>query len=379
MKKLIFTTLFIPVMVSCAKTEYKAGISIDISDGKSFSVADISDNFFYLQLDSTVLMPVIDEVTASGDYLFLFNSGSNPFNPASEGIFIATRDGKIVNALNKKGRGPNEYLDIGTFAYNPYGKYIIIHARSTHELIRYSVPELEFIDRWTIDGYCNGLIHLSSDDFIYVREAYTSDGSIEVLNAAKREFSNLPVEANYYSLEMAENMTFSSAGESSIYYARAGSNTSVFRIDSPTDIREEYYLNFGKYGTPQKYWQEGKDSDLDFEEIMFTGQYALLVHFFLDTPQLLSFWYYTSSEENYSQFYLFDKKSESKQVVERITIPGYNRPLTSVGLVDDFYVFCLYNHYFDKNSENADIKLKEAVENNTSDQPILLFLKPKMP
>lgn len=343
---------------------------IDIKNAEIVSITHICDSVSYLPLGSSDVIPIPEIIKPYNKYIFIFASGTNQ-------IFLIDKIGNIVNVLNKRGRGPNEYSDIGTFTYDPNKEHLIIHSRNTQELIRYMVPEFEFLDRWKTDVYFNSLTSLSDGRIIGIRETdKNSIGAIEILELDTKNRKKLPIETNTGSIEISADQTFSISDGGSVYYTQPGTDTRVLKFIDSQRYKEEYYLNFGKYGIPEKYWKE--NSDVDYGEILFEGHHAAMVHFFIDQDDMFSFWFVTSDKNDYTQLYIYDKKTEKKRVIKRINMPGYAKAIIPLGANNHFYVACVYNHFFDMDmGSDIDQNLRDIVKHNTVDQPILLFFRLK--
>lgn len=342
---------------------------MDFNNAKAATIDCLCDSVFYLQIDSVELIPPVDYIKTCDEYLFLFSSKTNQ-------IFIIDKQGNLINVLKKRGRGPNEYVDIGTFAYDPAGETLVIHARSTRELIRYSVPDLKFRNRWAVDAYFNSLTTLHGGKFIGIKEADVSSGAIELIDINKRDITTFPIKTNTGSLEVSVDPTFSMSESGEVFYAQPGQNTSIIKFDNSGNYQEAYYLNFGRYGIPVHYWEQ--EDCADFGKILSEAHYATMVQFFIDRKETFSFWFLTWDENNPIQLYIYNKIKNSNKYINKITIPGYKGEIVPVGMCGGFYIACLYNYEFDGNvNSGIDPNLRTIVKNNIADQPILVFFKLK--
>ncbi len=108
MKKLMSLVLCISALVSCIHSEQKQSVlKIDIQ--RPNPVPDILDKYHYITLETSdeSLIGEIKKIVIQNDKLYVLNSQST--------IKVFDDKGKFLSGIDKKGRGPGEYIEISDF------------------------------------------------------------------------------------------------------------------------------------------------------------------------------------------------------------------------------------------------------------------------
>ena len=146
--KNIFIILFILIFLySCNKRKEDISTveSITINAEKSISayLDEITDTIQYISLNlpDEVYIGNIDFIKSYAGYLFIYDQFQ------AKTITIVDRSGKFIGQLDRKGKGPGEYLDLEAFAFDSIKNELVIYDRWTNQLIFYSFPELKYLRR----------------------------------------------------------------------------------------------------------------------------------------------------------------------------------------------------------------------------------------
>ena len=146
MNKLFFSCLCIAVLLCCGackqstenKAEQQSENIIPIRFDKPYYVNKFSYLFSkvrYVPLEETPnsILGDITElmVTNNGDFIV--------FDALCDGVFRFAPDGKFLNKIGVKGRGPNEYVLPWDVEYDPFTNKVLVWDYGTHSILTYAL------------------------------------------------------------------------------------------------------------------------------------------------------------------------------------------------------------------------------------------------
>ncbi len=180
MKGFLTVTIFL-FMMSCDNKEESDIFTIDIDNAidvnhHALMEAIESIEFIPLETNTENLMGFINRVSLINDHIYIFDHLSNKIH-----IFNST--GKWLNTLNKKGKGPGEYLYIKNFRVDENGAlYVMTHGK----ILMYN-KDLHFIGEIIIPDDGNKIrdFYLFGKENIIFYKTYNKNGDNSLLQHFK--------------------------------------------------------------------------------------------------------------------------------------------------------------------------------------------------
>lgn len=130
--------LFQLFLISCNNVESKKSaqdyhvIKLDYHNQALSSIPEFSKiRFVPLETRNDVLIGAIDKIVVTENRFYVVDAHS------AEGVFIYNWDGKLINKIQSKGKGPREYVRIRGLAFDPYNNELVLAAPVAKKVIRY--------------------------------------------------------------------------------------------------------------------------------------------------------------------------------------------------------------------------------------------------
>lgn len=154
MKKCVFIICFFSFLISCTKSHDKHDITKKID---SASLMRGNYNTDYVVINSEVydkidvhkyndkiknikyIGLISDEPIGAFYQLMIFDEKIYILDNIIEKIFIFGTDGKIIRIINSRGRGPQEYIGLGTMCISKTDSCLIVSDRLSMHLLYYSL------------------------------------------------------------------------------------------------------------------------------------------------------------------------------------------------------------------------------------------------
>lgn len=353
----------------------------------TLKVVETTDTIFLSQIVSSI--EYIPLETPPGIYInraskiILFNDKF--FTISNEQIFIFDRNGKYLSKINRKGRGPNEYLSIMDFCVNPDdGTLCLITRSEKYNIDKYDLSG-NFVQRIPMDVFSfraevfNGILYSFNDgerekcvNLIDINTGKLQESFLEVRGIGDRP---MPIVNSYYF----------SKSDDELYFTRALSNT-IYSV-STTGVVPKFSLDFGSKNFPEKILKENKLTDDNIAN--FRNRYTTIETYTV-TPEFLHFIYIDNGVK--FGYYFFDNK-------ELLVSPNYKNDIVENGFppyrykYNDGMIFCAVDaleilSYFKMNFStysNKEIEtlatnnsfVKMATNLNESDNPVIIVAKCK--
>ncbi|WP_339606948.1 6-bladed beta-propeller [uncultured Roseivirga sp.] len=341
------------------------------AENTTLELAGFDVEYLSIVLPDSIYTGVIDNLKSFGDYIFLHNSTQ------TKTITITDLKGNFVGQLKRIGQGPEEYSYIDAFTYDEKKKELIIYDRNLRRLSTYSVPGLDFVSSKRIDKYIMNMESIDSDLFMIVSEeqvdAFNYEGVL-LVNSKGELVSKMDIDANIASMEISYPNTVSIIN-GDVYYAHPHEITTIYKInkDGP---EEEFKINFGDNGIPEKYW--GRTEAEDFESALEEGNKATWVQHFTLNNNTAAFWYMYIEPDN-RQLAVYNRKTKEVKSYEQFMIEGTDIVLPyPTGTINDKFVSILYGDEIEPNDVHGNPTLFKAIsENNTEQGLTFIVYKPK--
>ncbi len=193
--------------LSCSKTESELK-TIDILENNrsEIKISDLIDNIEYIPLASDSLLAYIMKVNYINNNFFVKDNKSK--------FLRFTEEGKLINQIGKRGRGPGEYRYASDFAIDhETGKIFIIGGKQ--EQIMVFSPEGNFIEALNLSKKHATSIGISEGNLLlfYFDGAQHNEENMELLDTKGNIIKSYP---NKYEFERGR-ATVQFAGECVMY------------------------------------------------------------------------------------------------------------------------------------------------------------------
>ena len=121
-------------------------------------LSDIADSLSYIKLatDTSNLIGVIDKIIPLKDRILIVDKD------ITQTIYIFDKSGKFIRKINKKGRGPGEYLSLNDVAVDVSNKRLIVHDDMAQKLSIFTY-EGEFIEKIRLDFITTSIAYLGNN------------------------------------------------------------------------------------------------------------------------------------------------------------------------------------------------------------------------
>ena len=121
-------------------------------------LSDIVDSLSYIKLatDTSNLIGVIDKIIPLKDRILIVDKD------ITQTIYIFDKSGKFIRKINKKGRGPGEYLSLNDVAVDVSNKRLIVHDDMAQKISIFTY-EGEFIEKIRLDFITTSIAYLGNN------------------------------------------------------------------------------------------------------------------------------------------------------------------------------------------------------------------------
>ena len=222
-----------------------------------------------------------------GDILFLFDE--------SRYCLYQVTGSTIVTALDKVGRGPGEYVDIGAFTYLPETREIVIFERATKTLLFYRDGSLT--RQIPLDFYVNAMEAFSSDHILFARESDYPGGPAAILDytlSTGDEKQLLSLREDQ--VELLPDWAFCNHNVL-IYFGITGLTTDIYSYRD--DIRKVASVSFSPDVLGKQYWTgefDDRKEDMLLEALQGGYGGAAVGPCLLQvSDERIAFWYMTGT------------------------------------------------------------------------------------
>lgn len=323
MRKIIAAVLLLSV-VSCSKQENKSGtaVVVDMYPSKSdqpnlepnIKLSDFVDSVKYLRLETT------PECVMGRAYKTYFIDDKIVVADLSvASVFIFDSNGKYLRKIARKGRGPQEYIEVGDMLFDYQTKQIIVYCFRTHKMLFYDLNG-EFVRK--IDDFSGGALirnieQLPNGNYL----CYTYDVSLDKaagsatglweVDAAGKYIKNHLVYPDVYApvfnFTTAYIQTNKTAGK---VYFRDAIHSDIYQITNDSLVK---IIDFNDLNSPLKDYKE-----LDIIPDGKPGYgYASYSHF--KGKWMLISWYHQKKE---GSSILYDTTSSRMRFAEHVDFEG---------------------------------------------------------
>lgn len=297
-------------------------------------------------------------------------------------VFFFNSDGKYLYKIDKKGKGPGEYIDISTIDYNRLTKEVIIADLNYHKLLIYSIDGVflrEKIIPFTSSEFC-----ISNNYFFFYTNYNPNIGT-------KEDFKyNLIVTDNsfrvvdkIFGFSNLNKIHLFSSGTAFAHYLNSEDflfnpvySDTIYEIQNYT-IQPKYVLDFKGKKLSIEFFSDEKISPEKFQKVISEKIPALMG--LLDVKKRVFFYYYYEQKFNYvfieknsTHIKCFNRISDKKKLFKGIP---FIQPIASssnslVSVIEPSMLIDLSKNY-SQFLTNDIVKLASTLQENSN--PILLL------
>lgn len=316
MKKYIVNTLLLLSLISCRDIESNDSVNVNRDYIESIQIEDLFSDVKYLELEYNDEYPIgnIRKVVAVDDILYM---------AANSKLFQYTLDGKFISCISRKGRGPQEYINIADFAVNDGYIYIIDR---NNKLLKYSTDN-KFIASIDLPFYVatiyveEDVIVLSSayqnqgDKFrLYSTEELKSIGSFEPINPVEITYRHFFGQSNFYTYN-------------DVLCFHEPLNDNLFEIDLKNRrFDKRYSVDIFGRKAPADFWRKEYESVMDINNKLKARGYCYGLPIFAESKESILFTYI---EDGKYRMCLHNKRKNKSVQFENIKLDT-DQPVLSV-------------------------------------------------
>ena len=303
MKNYLYLILFILTLLSCnpknvVEREYFSIVDFDILSNKKKELVEIADslNFTFLQYDKQNFVGKILNFKITENYLFIVDQ--------QQKLFVFKRNGNLFSVINKRGKGPEEYIQIEDFTITPNEKFVVILDPYNSKVLKYDISG-NYINNYSIEY--NHSAHISSigdNRYCLYQSARFSDENVNLFitdstfNTVKKikypgngEFlRKIPylLDVNWYNYE------------NSIYYKEVVVDT-IYKMNlEKLTFNPHFAIDLGKWKMPDKYYTNTKYYQMSANKFYQIGKICESENYLF-----LNIFY-----ENNFKYFIYKKKDE---------------------------------------------------------------------
>jgi len=167
MRNILIITCLI-FLISCKENKHVQ----NNADIKTFAVKEkvvprlsnlIKDDFEFIQLESNkeCNIGIINKIDICNNEIFVLDA----FRANS--VFVFDSNGKFLRKIDKKGKGPGEYIQIYSFCIEKEGKYIYLLDVETKKVLKYFLDSFKFVKEYPLPFSPSTFEISENKDFIF--------------------------------------------------------------------------------------------------------------------------------------------------------------------------------------------------------------------
>lgn len=375
------TRILIPLVIlfctSCNNNSNDASfeekkIFIDLKSTTPIKLSDISESNQLIKLQTTdqSIFKSIRNIEIFDNKIFINDGYSVSIFDYNRGLFI--------NKLNKRGKGPTEYLSISGLVIDPMDSTMIISDMSGQSIIYYSFKG-EFIKRCKL-GYWAGDMHKTNTNNLLLYSGNRKDekqsAKLTLVKNCEKIKDYMPVPDNRTYINAISNSHFYSYNDTTLFFEPFNDTIYSFVNDK---LAVRYAIDFSGQNIDKDIY-DGKYSDVsEFIKELKRHNYAYGINSFIETERSLFF----SFKYNKRNYAIYDKKTNSSSVFTDI-IDDVNFSSIYLDVTHrDFNIFCkngniiyaIQPKFIIDNKENiTSTKLLEIAESIKGDDNYILCI-----
>lgn len=383
LKSIVGGLLMTPCLIGCNNNVNEDVIIIDDQDAKEVMFEDVAT-------DIRVIPLIAEEPIGAHNEFFCYGNEFLMSDKSGEYIYYFI-DGKLKSKLHAVGRGRGEYLGITHFTYSPSRKLLLVSSfgsledidEATTTILKYSVPDMKYVGKISIEGKCTALSAYSETAFL-ASVANLSMDTCKIILAdieTGNTINNICNQSYYSYLQSDATITY--YGENNCVFSVPGYVNRLYDSDR-AKYTSRLSFSFGEKNIPEKYLRinlSGTEYFLGLMQFM-TSEDAkdCLEGGFLPTidKNKYSFWYHKALFPLRDHYYSY----ENGEVVNYygFYVPGLFGPILPDYVTGNDYIKIFEggkDRFINGQVEPSTLgqEISDVLNSQTDDNPVILMYK----
>lgn len=339
LKLIIIAVLF----VACSGSQNKNKESVIEDDLPQIDLTSLTKKEF-IQIDSVTVLPLKmpDNIFMGHVNMLKTDRKGNIYIFDAENanaIYAFDKYGSYVWKLDKRGRGPDEYVEISDF--DIYEDMVIIYNRPSKQMLFYSIQDLNYIKTKDVSfDYYAGFRKLSNGWALISEDNSSKDGILRLTTEDMRDVKTSIYDDNDRVVrELSASISFNEQ-DGTLYYI--GSHDGIVYEISDDKFKKKFKINYSLYGIPKEVYQV--DDPYELEDILLEKDYLYTPHFMLSHDNFFSFWIFDGVGPESRKLLVGSLDRKSKPFLyKRLKLGEFTLPVPA-GIVQNQYASVVQPH-----------------------------------
>lgn len=309
-------------------------------------------------------------------------------------IFAFDMEGEMLFCISRSGNGPEEYARLKDFGVNTYKGVIEILDGSRRQVVQYDIDTGEFVDAKPYDFWPRFFSPLSGGSRLFYigharQEPFKPDSTqaeVYITDSLNRIVKvNLPQKASGLSkIYLMTQQNIYQRGKSGVLLVPMYNNH-IYGVESDR-LKLRYYLDFGDKTMPRNFVLNFNRNPNDFGKYFNDSGYASYIYDFFESSRHVTFRFMIEGRHHRV---IYDKSTGVAVAYRYWSNDQYRFNIKPIGVSGDYHISSIEfeqlkdrKGFYDLNVPSDSLVnypeyqyLKDAVEKNDSQNPILIFSK----
>ncbi len=375
--------------ITAGENDFQGVDTIRVPDiHKRLDISEVLGDYktVFLKTDS-LLIGKISKLLVTGDKIIIADK-------SHDGIFVFDMEGDMLFHISQSGNGPEEYARLKDIGINSYKGVIEILDNVRRQIVQYDIETGEFVDAKPYDFWPRFFAPLPGGSRLFhighVRqEPFKPDSTqaevyiTDSLNRIVRV--NLPHKASgLHKVYLMTLQNIYQRGEGGVLLVPMYNNH-IYGVENDR-LKPQYYLDFGEKTIPEDFVLNFNRNPNDFGKYFQDSGYASYIYDFFESSSHVTFSFMTEGSHHRV---IYDK---STAVAVAYTFWGndqYRFNILPIGVFGDYHISQVpfeslkdRKGFYELNVPGDSLGnypeylfLKEMVEHNESENPVLIFSK----
>jgi len=261
-------------------------------------------------------------------------------------LFQFTMEGKHLRTLDKKGRGPQEYLSIWDFTVTD--KEILIWDQNSRKFFRFSLDDT-FINSYTIDNYAATIYPIDNDKVLF-SSAYQEKDEFKYLI---RDLETMDKISSFYPINEAEisyrhfmnQNNFSEYRGALLFHEPM--NNYIYEIRNQ-EVRPIHYFDIYGQNPPEAFWKSKYEHIMDISMTASKNGYCYGIPLYAEGDNQIVFSFRYDNKYMICCFLKEQKESvQSENVILHQDVPAVTvAHINTYATSGDFFLFTVAGDSF---------------------------------
>lgn len=363
MKKVLYAILYVLLFAACSGP--KVDHCPDLSQAVDTEVSAIADSVSLIPINTDRIIGAITTIKYSQGRYFLLDE-------TCQEIIACDSVGNVISVLSKHGKGPGEYLDIGTFAVDD--QVLTVYSRHKKELLSYDVNDMSFLGNRSIEYYINSCEFIAPRKLVAIKEYGDKKPALIVIDLDSDSTATMPIPVSYVASELSTDAVFSRSS-ARVTYCNPGEVNTVYDVNGG-DPKAISTIGFSRYSIDKRYWEFEEGSNPDLGELLIDETFAMLPCYYSEDDDRASFFYLSAVSRTAVpnlQLYTYDKRSGLARTIGKLYLCDKNCTITPVGVTNGAYAAVIQSDQIVSNADFVKLLPPDAIGAGVDQTYLLLF------